>query len=74
MKIGTEVFGDFRNVLERMEKIKWSETVTKQQVVYRIKREEDTCKQYPANWIGHIVRGNYLLTQMAEVKGEVRRT
>ena len=58
----------------RMEKIKWSEKVTNEQVLDRI----NNILRRKANWIGHILRRNCLLRdaiegQMTEVKGVGRR-
>ena len=55
-----------------MEKIKWLEKLTNEEVLERIK--EDTSKQYPTDWIDNILRRNCLLHdaiegQMTEVKG-----
>ena len=55
-----------------MEKIKWSEKVTNEQVLDRI-GEKRTLIRRKANWIGHILRRNCLLHdaiegQMTEVK------
>ena len=64
-----------------MEKIKWSEKVTNEQVLERIGEKRTLvnnilCRK--ANWIGHILRRNCLLHeaiegQMSEVKGVGRR-
>ena len=65
----------------RMEKIKWSEKVTNEQVLDR-KGEKRTLLnnilRRKANWIGHILRRNCLLHdsiegQMTEVKGIGKR-
>ena len=65
----------------RMEKIKWSEKVTNEQVLDRIGETRTLLSNIllrKANWICHILRINCLLHdaiegQMTEVKG-VRRT
>ena len=65
----------------RMEKIKWSEKVTNEQVLDRIGEKRtllNTIFCRKANWIGHILRRNCLLHddiegQMTEVKGVGRR-
>ena len=65
-----------------MEKIKCSEKVTNEQLLDRIgeKRTLLNNLRRKANWIGHILRRNYLLHdaikgQMTEVKGVgIRRT
>ena len=65
----------------RMEKIKWSEKVTNEQVLDRIGEKRtllNNVLRRKANWIGHILRRNCLLHdaiegQMIEVKGVGRR-
>ena len=65
----------------RMEKIKWSEKVTNEQVLERIGEKRtllNNILRRKANWIGHILRRNCLLHdgiegQMMEVKGVGRR-
>ena len=60
-----------------MEKIKWSEKVTNEQVLERIEEKStllNNILRRKANWIGHILRRNCLLHdaiegQMTEVKG-----
>jgi hypothetical protein len=68
-------------VLRRMEKIKWSEKVTNEQVLDR-KGDKKTLLnnilRRKANWIGDILRRNCLLhdaieREMKEVKGVGRR-
>ena len=64
-----------------MEKIKWSEKVTNEQVLGRIGEKRallNNILRRKANWIGHILRRNCLLHddiegQMMEVKGVGRR-
>ena len=64
-----------------MEKIKWSEKVTNEQVLNRIGEKRtliNNILRRKANWIGHILRRNCLLHdaiegQMTEVKGVGRR-
>ena len=65
----------------RMEKIKWSEKITNEQVLDRIGEKitlinNILCRK--GNWIGHILRRNCLLHeaiegQMTEVKGVGRK-
>ena len=65
-----------------MEKIKWSDKVTNEQVLERIGEKKALlnnilCRK--TNWIGYILRRNCLLRdaiegQMMEVKGVRRRT
>ena len=65
-----------------MEKIKWSEKVTNEQVLDRIGEKRtllNNILRRKVNWIGHILRRNCLLHdsikgQMTEVKGVGRRT
>ena len=65
----------------RMEKIKLSEKVTNEQILERIGEKRTlliNIQRRKANWIGHILRRNYLLHdaiegQMMEVKGVGRR-
>ena len=64
-----------------MEKIKWSEKVTNEQVLDHIGEKRtliNNILRRKANWIGHILRRNCLLHyaiegQMMEVKGVGRR-
>ena len=63
-----------------MEKIKWSEKVTNEQVLDRIGEKRtllNNILRRKANWIGHILRRNCLHDaiegQMTEVKGVGRR-
>ena len=64
-----------------MEEIKWSEKVTNEQVLERIEEKRallNNILRRKANWIGHILRRNYLLhdaieEQMMEVKRVGRR-
>ena len=66
----------------RMEKIKWSEKVTNEQVLDRIGEKRtllNNILRRKANWVSHILRRNCLLHdaiegQMTEVKGVGRRT
>ena len=64
-----------------MEKIKWSEKVTNEQVLDHIEEKRtllNNIVRRKANWIGHILRRNCLLHdaiegQMTKVKGVGRR-
>ena len=64
-----------------MEKIKWSEKVTNEQVLDRIGEKRTLLNNVlsrKANWIGHILRRNCLFHdtiegQMTDVKGVGRR-
>ena len=75
-KIGTEVFGELRNVV-------LEEKVTNEQVLDRIGEKRtllNNILRRNANWIGHILRKNCLLCdvierEMTEVKGVgIKRT
>jgi len=64
-----------------MEKIKWSEKVTSEQLLERLEEKRELLNNIlhrKANWIGHILRINCLLydtieRQMTEVKKAGRR-
>jgi hypothetical protein len=64
-----------------MDKIKWPEKITNEQVLNRIGKKRTLLNKIlrrKPNWIGHILRRNCLLHdaisgQMTEVKGEGRR-
>ena len=64
-----------------MEKIKWSEKVTNEQILERIGENRtllNNILRRKANWIGHILRWNCYLHdvikgQMTEVKGVGRK-
>src|SRR5215470_11221874 len=59
----------------RMEKISWADRVRKEEVLHRVKEERNilhTIKRRKANWIGHILRRNYLLKHVIEGKIEGR--
>ena len=68
-------------VLGRMEKIKWSEKVTNEQVIECIGGKRTLLSNIlrtKVNWIGHILKRNYLLYndiegQITELKGVGRR-
>ena len=52
-----------------MEKIKWSEKVTKKRVLDRIGEKRTLLKNIlrrKVNWTGHILRRNYLLHDVIE--------
>jgi hypothetical protein len=58
-----------------MEKISWTDRV-KNEVLHRVKEEANilqTVKTRTVNWIGHILRRNYLLNYVIEgkIKGRV---
>jgi hypothetical protein len=57
---------------KRMEKISWTDRV-RNEVLQRVKEERNslhTIKRRQANWIGHILRRNYLLKHVIEGKIE----
>jgi hypothetical protein len=62
-----------------MEKISWTYHVRNGEVFLRVKEQRniqhEICKRMP-NWIGHILRRNYLLQQVIEgkIKGETEVT
>jgi hypothetical protein len=55
----------------RMEKISWTERVNTEAVLHRVKEERNilhTIRRRKANWIGHILRRNCLLSHIIEGK------
>jgi replicative superfamily II helicase len=59
-----------------MEKISWTDHVRNEEVLYSIKEESSILRtiKWKANWIGHILHRNCLLTNIIEGKmGEWRR-
>jgi hypothetical protein len=59
----------------RMEKISWTDCVSNEEVLHRVKEETNivhTIKRRKANWIGHILRRNCLLKHVIEGKLEGR--
>jgi hypothetical protein len=58
-----------------MEKISWTDGVRIEEVLHRVKEEKNilhTIKRRKANWIGHILRRNFLLKHVIEEKLEGR--
>jgi ribosomal 50S subunit-associated protein YjgA (DUF615 family) len=58
-----------------MEKISWTDRVTDEAVLHRVKEERNivhTVKRRKANWIGRILRRNCLLEHVIEGKIEGR--
>jgi len=54
-----------------MDKISCSDRVKNEEILYRVKGERNilhTIKRRMANWIGHILRRNYLLKHVIEGK------
>jgi hypothetical protein len=57
-----------------MEKITWTDRVISEEVLHRVKKARNilhTVKRRKANWIGHILRRNYLLRHFIE--GKIQR-
>jgi len=55
----------------RMEKISWTDHVTNEEVLLRVKEQRNILHEIPkrkANWIGHILRRNCLLQRVIEGK------
>jgi hypothetical protein len=53
----------------RMEKISWTDRVRNKEVLYRVKGQGNILhrvKRRKTNWIGHTLRGNFLLKQVIE--------
>jgi hypothetical protein len=58
-----------------MEKIIWTDRVNNEAVLHRVKQERNilhTIRRRKANWIGHILRWNCLLSYIIE--GKIRGT
>jgi hypothetical protein len=63
----------------RMEKISWTDRVTNEEVLQRVKEERNivhTIKRRKANWIGHISHRNCLLKHVIEgtLEGRIEMT
>jgi hypothetical protein len=63
----------------RMEKISWTDHVRNEEVILRVNEQRNflyEISKRKANWIGHILRRNYLLKQVIEgkIKGEMEVT
>jgi hypothetical protein len=57
----------------RMEKISWTDCMRNEEALHRVKEERNilhTIKGRKANWIGHILRRNFLLKHVIEGKLE----
>ena len=55
----------------RMEKITWTDHVSNEEVLLRVKEQRNILheiRKRKANWIGHILRRNYLLQRIIEEK------
>ena len=62
-----------------MEKISWTDHVRNEEVLLRVNEQRNILheiRKRKANWIGHILRRNYLLKQVIEgkIKGEMEVT
>ena len=60
----------------RMEKISWTDHVRNEEVLLRVNEQRNILheiRKRKANWIGHILRRNYLLKQVIDgkIKGEM---
>jgi hypothetical protein len=63
----------------RMEKISWTDHVRDEEVLLRVKEQRNILHEMfkrKANWIGHILRRNFLLQQVIEgkIKEEIEET
>jgi hypothetical protein len=63
----------------RMEKISWTDHVRNKEVLLRVKQQRNILQEISkqkANWIGQILRRNYLLQQVIEgkIKGGIEVT
>jgi len=63
----------------RMEKISWTDHVRYEEVLIRVKKQRNILHEiskWKANWIGHILRRNFLLQQVFEgqIKGGIEVT
>jgi hypothetical protein len=59
----------------RIEKLSWTDRVNNEAVLHRVKEERNilhTVRRRKANWIGHILRRNCLLSHIIE--GKIRGT
>jgi hypothetical protein len=62
----------------RMEKTSWTDRVTNEKVLHRVKEERNilhTVKRRMANWIGHMLHRNCILKHVIEenIEGTIRR-
>jgi hypothetical protein len=58
-----------------MQKISWTDRVTNEEVLQRVKKRRNiiqTIRRRTGNWIGHILRGNCPLKHVIEGKIEGR--
>ena len=66
-------------VLEKVEKISWTDHVRNEEVLLRVKEQRNILheiRKWKANWIGHILRRNWLLQRVIEgkIKGGIKVT
>ena len=62
-----------------MEKISWTNHVRNEEVLLQVNEQRNilhAIRKRKANWIGHILRRNYLLKQVikGKIKGEIKMT
>jgi len=62
-----------------MEKISWTDHVRNEEVLLKVNKQRNILyeiRKRKANWIGHILRRNCLLTQVIEgkIKGQIEVT
>ena len=62
-----------------MEKISWTDHVRNEEVLLRVNEQRNILheiRKRKVNWIGHILRRNFLLKQVIEgkIKGEIEET
>jgi len=62
-----------------MEKISWTDYVRNEEVLLRVNEQRNFLHEIikrKANWIGHVLRRNWLLTQVIEgkIKGQIEVT
>jgi hypothetical protein len=59
-----------------MDKMSWTDRVRNEDVLHGVKKERNilrTIKRRKANWIGYILRRNFLLKHVIEVEGYIGR-
>jgi len=62
-----------------MEKVSWTDHVRNEEVLLRVNEQRNILHEiikWKANWIGHILRRNFLLKQVTEgkIKGQIEVT
>ena len=78
-KVDKKYLKSFQMWCWRIEKITWTECVTNEEVLHRVKEEKNiahTVNRRKLKWIGHILRRNCLLHQVIEgkIKGGIEVT